>query len=107
LKLALTMFARAMAREQVDVTAISVHPGIVEAGLRPVYSRIGAPVDDAAAVLARLSLPQVDVRNGAFYDGLFPAPAAPLVDNPGAVGRLWKLSARLVGQDRLVAGKAA
>ncbi len=33
-KLALTMFARAIAHEQVDVTAVSVDPSVVESGLR-------------------------------------------------------------------------
>jgi NAD(P)-dependent dehydrogenase (short-subunit alcohol dehydrogenase family) len=105
-KLALTMFARAIAHDQVDVTAISVHPGIVESGLRPVYSRTGAPVDEAATVLAKLSLPEVDVVNGAYYDGLVEATPAPLVDNPDAVRRLWKLTTRIVGQDRLLASAA-
>jgi NAD(P)-dependent dehydrogenase (short-subunit alcohol dehydrogenase family) len=105
-KLTLTMFARAMAYEQPGVDAISVHPGVVEGGLRAVYSRFGAPVDEAAAVLARLSLPQVDVSNGAYYDGLSTATPAALVDNRAAVHRLWKLTTRIVGQGLLV-GQAA
>jgi NAD(P)-dependent dehydrogenase (short-subunit alcohol dehydrogenase family) len=106
-KLALTMFARAMAHEQADVTAVSVHPGIVETGLRPIYAKVGAPVDDAAAVVAQLSSPQVEVIDGAYYEGLAPAAHASLVDNQSAVSRLWKLSTRLVGQSRFAVGKAA
>jgi NAD(P)-dependent dehydrogenase (short-subunit alcohol dehydrogenase family) len=106
-KLALTMFARAMAQEQVDVTAVSVQPGVVEGGLLPIYGRVGGPVDEAAAVVARLGWPQVEVLNGAYYDGLAPATPAPLVDNPGAVSRLRKLSSRIIGQYRFAVGRAA
>jgi NAD(P)-dependent dehydrogenase (short-subunit alcohol dehydrogenase family) len=105
-KLALTMFARAVAHEQVGITAVSVRLGVVEARLQHINSRFAASVDGAAAVLARLSLPEVEVRNGAFYDGLFPAPPAPLVDNPHATDRLWRLSTLFVGQERLTVGKA-
>jgi hypothetical protein len=83
-----------------------VRLGVVEARLQHINSRFAASVDGAAAVLARLSLPEVEVRNGAFYDGLFPAPPAPLVDNPHATDRLWRLSTLFVGQERLTVGKA-
>jgi NAD(P)-dependent dehydrogenase (short-subunit alcohol dehydrogenase family) len=106
-KLTLTMFARAVARDQPDVTAISVHPGIVNTGLMPIYNRVGGPVDEAAAVLARLSWPAIEVINGEYYEGLTPADPAPLVDNDAAVARLWKLTYQMLGQGRFVARRAA
>jgi NAD(P)-dependent dehydrogenase (short-subunit alcohol dehydrogenase family) len=106
-KLTLTMFARAMARTQADVTAVSVHPGVVDTDLMPIYSRVGGPVEEAAAVLARMSWPAVEVVNGGYYEGRLPAVAAPLVDHDGAVARLWKLTYQLLGQGRFVASRAA
>lgn len=106
-KLALTMFARAIAEQYADITAIRVHPGIVEGGLLPIYSRVGGRVGDAAAVVARLGWPQVEVHDGAYYEELTLATPAPLVDNPDAVRRLWKLTTRILGRDRLTVGTAA
>ncbi|GAB3844321.1 SDR family NAD(P)-dependent oxidoreductase [Dactylosporangium cerinum] len=106
-KLALSMFARAMARDQVGVTAISMHPGVVDTALLPVYSWVGGAVGEAAVLLTRLSWPGFDVVNGAYYDGDVPAAAAALVDNPDAVRRLWKLSVRIIGQDRFAVAQAA
>ncbi|GAA5186945.1 SDR family oxidoreductase [Rugosimonospora acidiphila] len=106
-KLALTMFARALALTQDGVTAVSVHPGIVRSGLLPVYSRVGAPVDEAAAVLARLASPGVELANGEYYEGSVPATPAALVNNDSAVVRLWKLTYQLLGQDRFLASRAA
>jgi NAD(P)-dependent dehydrogenase (short-subunit alcohol dehydrogenase family) len=98
-KLGLSMFARALA--DVDVTAVSVHPGVVETDLRYLYGHIGHPVEEAAAVLARLSSPDVEVINGAYYDGPIVSSPAPMVDDAAAVARLWKLTSRLL--DRHVA----
>ncbi|GAA5199338.1 SDR family oxidoreductase [Rugosimonospora acidiphila] len=106
-KLTLTMFARAYAWNQDDVTALSVHPGIVKTDLLPIYSRVGGPIDEAAAVLARLSWPDVEVVNGAYYEGLLPASPAPLVETDSAVEQLWKLTHQLLGQHRTVAQRAA
>ncbi|WP_203923583.1 SDR family NAD(P)-dependent oxidoreductase [Rugosimonospora africana] len=106
-KLTLTMFARAMAWNQVDVTAVSVHPGIVKTGLLSIYNQVGGPVDEAAAVLARLCWPEVEVLNGAYYEGLSPATPAPLVDTDSAVEQLWKLTYQMLGQHRFVPARAA
>ena len=63
-KLSVTMFARALAR--IDVTAVSIDPGIIETDLRHLYGHIGHPAEEAAAIIARLSCPDVEVVNGAF-----------------------------------------
>jgi NAD(P)-dependent dehydrogenase (short-subunit alcohol dehydrogenase family) len=100
-KLTLTMFARAMANEQTGITAVSVHPGVVSTDLLPIYSRAGGPVAEAAAVVARLSWPTVEVCNGAYYEGSDRAAPAPLVNNRAAVARLTRLTNALVGLGRV------
>jgi NAD(P)-dependent dehydrogenase (short-subunit alcohol dehydrogenase family) len=106
-KLTLSMFARALATQQSEVMAVSVHPGIVETDLRHLYANTGGPVEDAGAVLARLSSPHVELLAGAYYNGNTPATPAPLVNNDAAVTRLWKLTTRILGQDRFVPQNAA
>jgi hypothetical protein len=46
---------------------------------------------------AHLAAPGTGLANGAYYQGLTPAHAAPIVGDRKAVGRLWTLSARLTG----------
>jgi len=106
-KLALTMFARGAALQQTDVQAISVHPGVAETRLRPLYGSVGGPVDGAAATVARLCLPGTQLVDGAYYDVDTPAIPAPLVENGAAVARMWKLTTRILGQARFVPSKAA
>jgi NAD(P)-dependent dehydrogenase (short-subunit alcohol dehydrogenase family) len=101
-KLALTMFARAFGEQHADITAVSVHPGVIRGGLLPLYARTGADPDEAAATLVRLAQPQVHVLDGAYYDGLVPAVPAALVDNAQAVRRLWKLTTAILGQQRFL-----
>jgi NAD(P)-dependent dehydrogenase (short-subunit alcohol dehydrogenase family) len=105
-KLALSMFTRAFAELQSEVTATSVHPGIVETDLAHLYGEIDGSVDDASAVVARLSSPDVRVLNGAYCDRSTPVPPAPLVNNDAAVDRLWKLSNQLIGQHRFLPAAA-
>jgi NAD(P)-dependent dehydrogenase (short-subunit alcohol dehydrogenase family) len=100
-KLALTMFTRAAALAGGNrVLAVSVHPGIVNSGLLPLYSRVGAPVDEAALAVARLAAPSTALTDGAYYDGQCVAPVAALVSDDKAVARLWKATAKAVGLDR-------
>jgi len=100
-KLALTMFTRAAAAIGGQrILAVSVHPGIVNSGLLPLYSRTGAPVSEAALAVARLCSPSTTLADGAYYDGQAQAPVATLVDDHKAVVRLWKASAKAVGLDR-------
>jgi NAD(P)-dependent dehydrogenase (short-subunit alcohol dehydrogenase family) len=97
-KLALTMFTRALARFwQHDYTAVSVHPGVYDSALLPLYGRPGrSPVDGAVAV-ARLCAPETKVVNGAYYDRVVAAEPSRLVEDARSLTRLWKLSSRLTG----------
>jgi len=95
-KLALTMFTRSFADANAGhLSALSVHPGVFDTGLLRVYDRAGRPATEASAILGALSSPTCAIVNGAYYDGLNPAPAAALVENTHARARLLKLSTRL------------
>ena len=95
-KLALTMFTRSFADANAGhLSALSVHPGVFDTGLLRVYDRVGRPATEASAILGALSSPACTVVNGAYYDGLDPAPAAALVENMRARARLLTLSTRL------------
>jgi len=95
-KLALTMFTRSFAEANAGhLSALSVHPGVFDTKLLPVYDRVGRPASEAAAVLGALSSPACTVVSGGYYDGLDPAPAAALVDNARARDRLLTLSTQL------------
>lgn len=95
-KLALTMFTRSFADANAGhLSALSVHPGVFDTGLLRVYDRAGRPATEASAILGALSSPACAIVNGAYYDGLNPAPAAALVENTHARARLHKLSTRL------------
>ena len=72
-----------------------MHPGVFDTRLLRVYHRMGRPATEAAAILAALGSPACAIVNGGYYDGLDPAPAAPLVDNARARARLLTLSTRL------------
>ncbi|QUQ64397.1 SDR family NAD(P)-dependent oxidoreductase [Kutzneria sp. CA-103260] len=98
-KLALTLFTKGLAEfGPHGLTAISVHPGIVDTGLLPLYSHVGRPVTDAAAVVARMCSSDTQVLNGAYYDELLPGTPSPMIGDRRAMQRLDKLSARLTGQ---------
>ena len=100
-KLQLTMFTRALAASSGDqVSAASVHPGVIASGLLPLYARAGAPIAEGAEAVARLCLQATEVEDGAYYEGLVPGPVASLVDDERAVARLWKATAKAVGFDR-------
>jgi len=96
-KLALTMYTKSLADTGASLNALSVHPGVFDTRLLPIYGRAGRPTAEAAPVLTTLSSPSHPVVNGGYYDGLDPAPAAALVENPRARSRLAKLTADLVG----------
>jgi NAD(P)-dependent dehydrogenase (short-subunit alcohol dehydrogenase family) len=97
-KLALTMLTQALvARSPHGVVALSVHPGVIATGaMHRIYGRYGAPIDDGAAAVLHLCWSD-RIRNGGYYEGKMPAMPAPLVQDPGSVDRLWRLSARLTG----------
>ncbi|MEV0726587.1 SDR family NAD(P)-dependent oxidoreductase [Micromonospora purpureochromogenes] len=97
-KLALTMFGAALARRaEQGPTVVSVHPGVVRTPLMPTYSRSGGPVADGALAVLRAATGEPAPVNGGYYEGWLPAVPAPLVGDPAAVERLWRLSERMVG----------
>ena len=96
-KLALTLFTKAQAEFGPDgLTAVSVHPGIVDTGLLSLYSHVGRPVGDAATAIAGLCAPDTPLVNGAYYDGSKPGQPSPVIADHRAMRRLDKLSAQLV-----------
>ncbi|SFR02833.1 NAD(P)-dependent dehydrogenase, short-chain alcohol dehydrogenase family [Lentzea waywayandensis] len=98
-KLALTMFTRALAEfGPSGRTAVSVHPGVIDTDMLPAYSFRGRPASDGAVPVTHLCFTRTGFVNGAYYDGRLPAKAAPSVDDPQVVERLWRLSERLTLQ---------
>ena len=96
-KLALTMYTKSLAEAGgASFTALSVHPGVFQTRLLPIYGRVGRPADEAAPILTTLGSPTYPVVDGGYYDGLDLAKAAALVENSRARNRLAKLSAALV-----------
>jgi NAD(P)-dependent dehydrogenase (short-subunit alcohol dehydrogenase family) len=107
-KLQLTMFTRAVAAAAGgQIRAVSVHPGVIDSGLLPLYARRGAPVAEGAEAVARLCLPATGVRDGAYYEGLVEGPVAAIAGDEKAVARLWKATAKAVGFDRMPAAAMA
>jgi NAD(P)-dependent dehydrogenase (short-subunit alcohol dehydrogenase family) len=96
-KLALTMYTKSLAEAGgASFTALSVHPGVFQTRLLPIYGRLGQPAEEAAAILTTLGSPTYPVVDGGYYDGLSIAKAAALVENPRACRRLAKLTAELI-----------
>ncbi|WEB44567.1 SDR family NAD(P)-dependent oxidoreductase [Streptomyces yunnanensis] len=92
-QLALTIFAA-----DPRVTAVSVHPGICETGLLPLYDIQGDTATQGAAHVVRLCDPSIDVINGAYYDRDQRVDPAPSATEDRTVKRLTKLADQLVGQ---------
>ncbi|MFD3555513.1 SDR family NAD(P)-dependent oxidoreductase [Streptomyces goshikiensis] len=91
-QLALTVFA-----SDPRVTAVSVHPGVCETGLRPLYGIDGVSAAEGAHHVVRLCDPATEIVNGAYYDrSERVAPAAAATDDR-TVKRLNKLADLLVG----------
>ncbi|MCD9195149.1 SDR family NAD(P)-dependent oxidoreductase [Streptomyces albireticuli] len=93
-QLALTIFAR----ESAPWTSVSVHPGVCDTALMPLYAHEGDSAAEGAARVARLCDPATEVEGGAYYDGTVLAPAAPVVLEDRTVRRLCKLADQLVAQ---------
>ena len=106
-KLALTMFTRALAQQQHDITAVSVHPGIIDTRLLPLYGPSGVQAGTASPVVVRLCSPNIPLRNGAYYDGLTPVAPAALVTNDAAAMRLRRLTTSLFDRHRALQTGAA
>ncbi|WP_069886240.1 SDR family NAD(P)-dependent oxidoreductase [Streptomyces luteocolor] len=97
-QLALTVFAA-----DPRVTAVSVHPGVCDTALLPLYANDGVTPAEGAAHVLRLCDPAVEIVNGAYYDRGERVEPAPAAQEDRTVRRLNKLADLLVGR----AGKAA
>ncbi|MFC5112220.1 short-chain dehydrogenase, partial [Kibdelosporangium philippinense] len=88
--LALTLFTKALADR--GFTAVSVDPGTTDREVLRLYGSDAGPSHDAVEAVVRLCAPGFGVLNGAFYEGMLPAP---MITDDRAVARLWRLSERL------------
>ncbi|MDC0771456.1 SDR family NAD(P)-dependent oxidoreductase [Streptomyces sp. HD] len=92
-QLALTVFAA-----DPRVTAVSVHPGVCDTALLPLYAHEGTSPAEGAAHLVRLCDPAVEIVNGAYYDRDQRVEPAPAATEDRTVRRLNKLADLLVGR---------
>ncbi|MBC3840105.1 SDR family NAD(P)-dependent oxidoreductase [Streptacidiphilus sp. 4-A2] len=95
-KLALTTFVTELARWLPEGhSAVTVHPGVAETAIRPLYATTGRPVVEVAETVLTLCSPATKVVNGAYYDQLTPAAPGAQVAEKRSVDRLLKLSEKL------------
>ncbi|WP_327745159.1 SDR family NAD(P)-dependent oxidoreductase [Streptomyces europaeiscabiei] len=92
-QLALTVFAA-----DPRVAAVSVHPGICDTALLPLYAHEGATPAEGAAHVVRLCDPAVEIVNGAYYDRDERVDPAPAAGEDRTIRRLGKLADLLVGR---------
>ncbi|MFB6707674.1 SDR family NAD(P)-dependent oxidoreductase [Streptomyces sp. NPDC056333] len=92
-QLALTVFAA-----DPRVTAVSIHPGICDTALLPLYAHHGATASDGAAHVVRLCDPATEIVNGAYYDCDQRVEPAVAATEDRTVQRLNKLADVLVGR---------
>ncbi|GAA3775643.1 SDR family NAD(P)-dependent oxidoreductase [Streptomyces chiangmaiensis] len=92
-QLALTVFAA-----DPRVAAVSVHPGICDTALLPLYALEGAAPAEGAVHVVRLCDPAVEIVNGAYYDRAERVDPAPAALEERTVKRLTKLADLLVGR---------
>lgn len=91
-QLALTIFAA-----DPRVTAVSLHPGICETELLPLYAYRGASAASGAAHVVRLCDPATEIVNGAYYDRDERVDPAPAATGDRTIQRLDRLASMLVG----------
>lgn len=92
-QLALTVFSKALAER--GQTAVSLHPGMIDTALLPLYGTTGRPVGEGAAAVLNLCHPGHHVDNGAYYDHLTAAQPGPGALDRRSPRRLWNLSTTL------------
>ncbi|MEU7576161.1 SDR family NAD(P)-dependent oxidoreductase [Streptomyces sp. NPDC041068] len=92
-QLALTVFAA-----DPRVTAVSVHPGVCDTALLPLYANEGVTAAEGAAHVVRLCDPAVEIVNGAYYDRAERVAPAPAATEDRTIKRLNKLADVLVGR---------
>ncbi|MEV6674718.1 SDR family NAD(P)-dependent oxidoreductase [Streptomyces sp. NPDC051162] len=93
-QLALTIFAR----EQAPWTSVSVHPGVCDTALLPMYAHEGDSATEGAERVVRLCDPATQLVPGAYYDRTALSPAAPVAMEDRTVRRLSRLADQLVAQ---------
>lgn len=93
-QLALTVFAA-----DPRVSAVSVHPGVCDTALFPLYAHEGVSPAEGAAHVVRLCDPAVEIVNGAYYERDARAEPAPAATEDRTVKRLTKLADLLVGHN--------
>ncbi|GAA3145905.1 SDR family NAD(P)-dependent oxidoreductase [Streptomyces rectiviolaceus] len=91
-QLALTVFA-----SDPRVTAVSVHPGVCDTALLPLYAEEGASAAQGAAHVVSLCDPATEIVNGAYYDRDERVEPAAAATEDRTVKRLNKLADLLVG----------
>ncbi|MEU7163084.1 SDR family NAD(P)-dependent oxidoreductase [Streptomyces morookaense] len=96
-QLALTVFARAAAPAGAGWTSVSVHPGVCDTALMPLYAHEGDSATEGAERVVRLCDPATDIVPGGYYDRTALSPAAPVAMEDRTVRRLCKLADQLVG----------
>ncbi|MFD9006678.1 SDR family NAD(P)-dependent oxidoreductase [Streptomyces sp. NPDC059582] len=92
-QLALTVFAA-----DPRVTAVSVHPGVCDTALLPLYAHEGVTAAEGASYVARLCDPTVEIVNGAYFDRAERVEPAPAATEDRTVRRLNRLADLLVGR---------
>ncbi|BCM64857.1 MULTISPECIES: SDR family NAD(P)-dependent oxidoreductase [Streptomyces] len=90
-QLALTVFAA-----DPRVAAVSVHPGVCDTALLPLYGHEGVSPAEGAAHVVRLCDPAVEIVNGAYYDRAERVDPAPAATEHRTVRRLNRLADLLV-----------
>ncbi|KOU35538.1 SDR family NAD(P)-dependent oxidoreductase [Streptomyces sp. WM6378] len=91
-QLALTVFAA-----DPRVAAVSVHPGICDTALLPLYAHEGVNAAEGAAHVVRLCDPATEIVNGAYYDRDQQVDPAPAATEGRSLQRLNNLASLLVG----------
>ncbi|MFH8490984.1 SDR family NAD(P)-dependent oxidoreductase [Streptomyces longisporoflavus] len=92
-QLALTVFAA-----DPRVTAVSLHPGVCDTALLPLYALEGTTAAEGAAHVVHLCDPATEIVNGAYYDRDQRVDPALIATEHRNVNRLDKLASLLVGQ---------
>jgi hypothetical protein len=100
------MFTRSLAVMEPQINTASVHPWSAEPGLRSILGR-RRPVTEGASPVVHLCTTQASLSSGVYYEQFAIGTASPLLENHSALGRLWRLSATLVGLDRVRASTRA
>ncbi|MEU7576387.1 SDR family NAD(P)-dependent oxidoreductase [Streptomyces sp. NPDC041068] len=92
-QLALTVFA-----SDPRVTAVSVHPGVCDTALLPLYAQDGVAPAAGAEHVVRLCDPALEIVGGSYYDRSERVAPAPAAGEERTVKRLTRLADVLIGR---------